>query len=81
LGILNTNTMTGIFIAVLLLLTSVTATLAVKDYQENRRYQAASERDRKIVQLRLKGMSYRNIAKLVDIQKSQVHVICKRYGL
>jgi len=75
--------MTGLFIAVLLLLISLTATLAIRDSQErnNRKSSPKEDRDRQIVQMRLSGLSYRNIAKRVSVGKSQVFNICKKYGL
>jgi DNA-binding NarL/FixJ family response regulator len=63
------------YIVLVLALTS--AVLAVIYFDRN----DVSQRDKKIIQLRLEGLSIRQIAEQVDIQKSQVHNICKKYGL
>lgn len=75
--------MQGIFIAVLLLLISLTATMAIKDHQDrlNTQLSHKDKRNQQIVEMRLSGMSYRKIARRVNVGKSQVFNICKRYGL
>lgn len=69
----------GLFIALMII--AVSATVAYILVQNEVRKEQLSARDRIIVQLRLEGLSIREIAQHVDIQKSQVHNICKKYGI
>lgn len=73
--------MNNLFYVFLAVVSMLTAALVITLLSDRMSTTPVERRNNKILRLRANGMPIRKIARKVNINKSQVHNICKKNGL